>query len=77
MNAAEEKYLLSLIPEEGITAPELGLLISTSSDPNVRRAKAWRKLPLPGASIALTKQAARSVSHDMRVPFVTKRMVHL
>lgn len=44
MNAAEEKYLLSLIPEEGITAPELGLLISTSSDPNVRRAKAWRKL---------------------------------
>lgn len=44
MNAAEEKYLLSLIPEEGITAPELGLLISPSSDPNVRRAKAWRKL---------------------------------
>lgn len=44
MNTAEEKYLLNLIPEEGITAPELGLLISTSPDPSIRRAKAYRKL---------------------------------
>lgn len=44
MNAEEEKYILSLIPEEGITAPDLGLLISPSLDPSARRAAAYRKL---------------------------------
>lgn len=44
MNRAEEEYLLSLIPEEGISAPDLGNIISADLDPNVRRAKAYRKL---------------------------------